>query len=43
MSIRPGFSLRDPLVLAAGAGSRLALAALLLAALWGGVAWALAA
>jgi hypothetical protein len=33
----------NPLDLAAGAGARLALAAILLAGLWGAVAWALAA
>ncbi|MFZ6763602.1 MULTISPECIES: hypothetical protein [Acetobacterales] len=38
---RAGFSLPDPLDLAAGAAARLALAVPLLALLWGGVAWAL--
>jgi hypothetical protein len=35
--------LADPLALASGTASRLVLAALLLAVLWGGVLWALAA
>lgn len=35
--------LTDPLALASGAGSRLVLALALLAVLWGGVMWALAA
>ncbi|WP_255528774.1 hypothetical protein [Roseomonas sp. KE0001] len=38
---RAGFSLPDPLDLAAGAAARLVLAVPLLALLWGGVAWAL--
>jgi hypothetical protein len=33
----------DPLALSSGAGARLALAGLVLGALWGAVAWALAA
>jgi hypothetical protein len=39
---RPSF-LSDPLALSAGTGARLLLAAALLAVLWGGVLWALAA
>jgi hypothetical protein len=35
--------LTDPLALAAGTGTRLLLAAVLLALLWGGVLWALRA
>jgi hypothetical protein len=34
--------LTSPLALSSGAGPRLVLAALLLAALWAGVAWAMA-
>ncbi len=41
MSLSP--LLADPLALSAGTPARLVLAALLLALLWGGVAWALAA
>lgn len=37
------FLIPHPLALSAGLGSRLALAALLVAGLWGAVAWALAA
>ena len=35
--------LPDPLALSSGAGARLALAGLVAAALWGAVAWAMAA
>jgi hypothetical protein len=41
MSPNPSFP--DPLALSAGTVSRLVLAAVLLALLWGGVAWALLA
>jgi hypothetical protein len=37
------FRLTDPLALASGTASRLLLALVLLALLWGGVAWALLA
>lgn len=37
------FRFPDPLALSSGAGARLALSLLLLALLWGGVAWARAA
>ncbi|WP_277755245.1 hypothetical protein [Teichococcus oryzae] len=43
MHDRLSLLLADPLALSAGAGARLMLAALLLAVLWGGVLWALAA
>ncbi|WP_278247596.1 hypothetical protein [Teichococcus deserti] len=43
MSLSPRDLFADPLALSAGTPARLALAALLLALLWGGVAWALAA
>ncbi|WP_419896527.1 hypothetical protein [Roseomonas sp. USHLN139] len=43
MSLSPRPLFADPLALSAGTPARLALAALLLALLWGGVAWALLA
>lgn len=43
MAMLPTLPLADPLALSSGALARLALAALLLALLWGGVFWALAA